>query len=308
MKKINKFKENVTLSVVIPCFNEQETIRSVIEAITGAGQELAVSYEVILVDNHSNDDSVRIAKEMGALVVFSDANTVSKVRNDGVFHAKGTVLLFLDADVVIDKSWAKRFSEIISTVMDKRVVVGSHCATPLNTKGIFKEWYVQIQEDSRGTHIGSGHMLVNHKLFLELGGFDPDLVSGEDFYFCKKAESKGCRILVDSKLIAYHLGYPTRIADFVRRERWHGQSDVVTRENIFSSKVAIAAIIFGSLHVFMFVSLFLSLEYFICSFAVLFIFCFTVIYYKFRVSSPFSIVRLLPAVYFYLLGRVLAFF
>lgn len=304
----NNKVDKVTLSVIIPCFNEAETLSLTLESVLGIGEDLDIPVEVVLVDNRSNDGSPEIAESMGAIVVYSDASTVAKVRNDGVAHAKGSIFLFLDADVIIGKSWAERFTSIISTIINERVVVGAHCSVPSRTKGIFREWYLRIQEDSRDTHVGTGHMLVSRNLFSELGGFDPDLSSGEDYDFCKKAESMNCRLLVDQKLVAYHLGYPTKIKEFIERECWHGEGDVVSFKKILSSKVALAAIVFGLLHVLMFISIFLSLEYFLYSSLAFVFFCYLVIYYKFKVLSPASIIKLLPAAYFYLLGRLFSFF
>lgn len=305
--KSNDQKEVIYLSIIIPCFNEEETIAITIASILEIGEKLDLPFEVILVDNRSTDDSSEIARNMGATVVYSDAPTVAKVRNDGVHRTKGKVLLFLDADVVIDKSWAERFTKISESIIHERVVVGAHCAVPIGTKGIFREWYLQIQEDSRDTHVGTGHMLVNRNLFLELGGFDPGLSSGEDYDFCKKAESKGCRVVVDPQLLAYHLGYPSRIKDFIKRERWHGEGDIVSFKKIYSSKVAVAALTFGFLHIFMVITLFISVTYFLYSAIALVIFCFSVIYYKFKVISPSLMIKLLPAAYFYLFGRLSSF-
>ena len=298
--------QDISVSIIIPCFNEEETIASTIDSIIYMGEQINFPYEIILVDNKSDDDSAEIARDMGAKVVFCAADTVSGVRNEGAYWATGRVLLFLDSDVILDKSWAKRFCQVVTMVINERVVVGSHCAVPPNLEGIFKEWYLRIQEDTRDTHIGTGHMLVSRKLFYQLGQFDPTLASGEDYDFCKKAMSEGCRLIVDKNLIAYHMGYPTKIKDFIKRELWHGEGDVYNLKRFLSSKVAISAVIFGVLHILVILSLIVSIELFLLLMFLLVLFCLSIIYYKFRVWSPYSLIKLLPAMYLYLAGRLSA--
>lgn len=296
------------LSIIIPCFNEEGTISSTIRSILDIAADLGMPYEIILVDNGSTDRSAEIAKEMGAIVVFSNANTVSRVRNEGVLHARGNIFLFLDADVVLGKLWLDGFHKIVNSLINERVIIGSHCSVPKDIKGIFRGWYERIENNSSDTHVGTGHMLVSSELFSQVGGFDAGLISGEDYDFCKRAEYLDCKIIVEPKLVAYHMGYPEKIKDFIRRECWHGNGDVGNLSRIWSSKVAVAALIFGVLHISLFFFLFASLEIFVYNILAIILFCYLVVLYKFRVLKIFPAINLLPATYFYLLGRLSSFF
>lgn len=303
----SKLTETVSLSVVIPCFNEETTVGEVVRRALSIGREAGFTTQVILVDNCSWDNSVEVAREAGALVLNSKASTVAAVRNEGARSAKGAVLLFLDADVILDESWGQRFLQISQFILDQRIVAGSHCRVPPDLPGFFSEWYRQIESDSRDTHVGSGHMLISSKLFKQLGGFNEELISGEDYEFCRRSESLGCKLVVDQKLIAYHLGYPFKISNFIKRERWHGKGDVSSIRNILRSKVAVAALVFGLLHILLFSSIFFNfILSVVIAFSILF-YCFIVVVYKFRVFHVGKLFNLFPASYFYLLGRLLAF-
>ncbi|PHS01384.1 MAG: hypothetical protein COA80_02230, partial [Leeuwenhoekiella sp.] len=231
----------VRVSFVIPCFNEEIFIGSTIDSINANFFSKEIPYEIIVVDNRSEDRSALIAIERGAKVVYSESNTVSAVRNDGCRVATGQIFIFLDADVVIDDNWIEIFLEHMERLIRNNDVVGSHCSVPETIKGPLKEWYFRIENDDRDTHIGSGHMLIGRKLFFLLEGFNPSLVSGEDYDLCKRAKAEGAELVVDSRLKAFHLGYPTTIKEFVRREVWHGLGDVQNFQKFIVSKPAVAA-------------------------------------------------------------------
>ena len=89
------------ISVVIPAFNEAETLQHTLEQIHkafDANQQPAFSWEIIVCDNHSTDTTAEIAKKAGAMVVPESDRQIAKARNTGASIATGDWLLFIDAD------------------------------------------------------------------------------------------------------------------------------------------------------------------------------------------------------------------
>ncbi len=78
------------ISVVIPCYNEEEGIARVIPSLPTSVDE------VIVVDNNSTDKTAQIAEGFGARVVFEPINQISRARNSGARAADGRYLVFLD--------------------------------------------------------------------------------------------------------------------------------------------------------------------------------------------------------------------
>ena len=56
------------LSLVIPCFNEEGNLRELIKAIRDAVDPIHISYEVVITDDCSRDNSWNILKEFAAQV------------------------------------------------------------------------------------------------------------------------------------------------------------------------------------------------------------------------------------------------
>ena len=53
----------VTLSIVIPCFNEEKTLRTCVESVLEIGDK-QLKLEILIVDDCSQDDSLEIAGEL----------------------------------------------------------------------------------------------------------------------------------------------------------------------------------------------------------------------------------------------------
>lgn len=93
-------------SVIIPAYNAGTTLRKCLEAIEGQTFD---SFEVIVVDDCSTDDTCRIAESYGARLVRSPAKKgAGAARNQGTLQAGGDVLVFTDADCVPPPTWLER--------------------------------------------------------------------------------------------------------------------------------------------------------------------------------------------------------
>lgn len=85
------------ISVIIPVYNNAAFIGQAIESVRA--QDLVDSVEVIVVDDGSTDGSGAVARRFPDVRVFERANGgISAARNEGLTHATGSHLAFLDAD------------------------------------------------------------------------------------------------------------------------------------------------------------------------------------------------------------------
>lgn len=92
---------NIVLSVIIPVYNIQDYIQRCVYSIIS--QRIAISYEILLVDDGSTDDSSelcdRLAQEHPQIKAFHQKNNgVSAARNHGMQVSKGEWIWFIDGD------------------------------------------------------------------------------------------------------------------------------------------------------------------------------------------------------------------
>ena len=295
------------ISVIIPCLNEKETISTAIVSISNEIKNIGFEYEIIVVDNGSSDGSDILAVESGAIVIYSDASTVAEVRNCGVRSASGKILIFLDADIVVNLGWADIFLDIYSNIsVNDNYIFGSHPRVPDNIHQILHFWYQGIAQDVRNTHLGTGHMIVSRKVFDKLNGFDKDLISGEDFDFCCRAKAHNIEVMSIPQLVVFHYGYPNNFTNFLKREIWHGQGDCCSLKRIIKSKAAIIGLIFllfNSMFVFF---IFINITFSLFFLLAIFILTLSVNIFKFGIDGVKSLICRSIVAYLYLLGRGVA--
>ena len=282
----------VDISVVIPCYNEESVIYNVLSCLTCELIKAKHSYEIILCDNGSTDNSLAIAGQFPVYVMNSVSRTVAGVRNDGVAAASGKMLIFLDADIVVCHNWGVVINELFQRVVDSGIIIGSHPTFSDAVSLILRPWYTAISLDMRNTHLGTGHMILSSVNFYKIGGFNDSLVTGEDYDFCLKAKQLGLSIVTESRLIVCHVGYPDNVLDFAKREMWHGEGDFANIKSMMKSKVALASLCFSLL---LFFAAFMTIFNIFVSFvlvALALLLSTAVQYYKFGfVSFMSSVVR-----------------
>ena len=91
------------ISIIIPAYNEEKYLPKLLECIK---KQTYKGYEIIVADAGSKDRTGQIAKKYGCKVVKGGMPAVG--RNNGAKVAKGNILLFLDADVQINRDFIKK--------------------------------------------------------------------------------------------------------------------------------------------------------------------------------------------------------
>src|SRR3989442_430020 len=97
------------VSVVIPCLNEEHTIRACVEQAWDAMKKAGCTGEVIVVDNGSTDLSEELARAAGARVVQETARGYGQAYLRGLAEARGEAILMGDADGTYDFAELGRF-------------------------------------------------------------------------------------------------------------------------------------------------------------------------------------------------------
>lgn len=84
--------KGLTVSVVIPCFNEEEGVAHVLRGMPGYVDE------VIVVDNNSTDGTAEVARELGAIVIHESRKGYGSAYQAGLPAATGDIIATVDGD------------------------------------------------------------------------------------------------------------------------------------------------------------------------------------------------------------------
>jgi dolichol-phosphate mannosyltransferase len=112
--------ETPDLSFVIPCYNEQDNLRALVKAIADSVAPLNRSYEIIITDDCSKDNSWSVLKELAAAdprirgLRFAFNCGQSAAMWAGMKAARGKIIVTLDADLQNDPQDLARLLEPIN--------------------------------------------------------------------------------------------------------------------------------------------------------------------------------------------------
>ncbi len=99
---------SLDLSVVVPLFNEEESVRPLHAAIVAGVEPLGVSFEIVLVDDGSRDGTARVADEIAradprvCLVKFRRNYGQTPAMAAGIAEARGEIIVTMDGDLQND--------------------------------------------------------------------------------------------------------------------------------------------------------------------------------------------------------------
>ncbi|CAN5904326.1 hypothetical protein BH23PLA1_BH23PLA1_00050 [soil metagenome] len=220
------------LGLVIIGRNEGDRLRRCLESV--AGRVL-----LVYVDSGSTDDSVELARTLGAEVVELDRSrpfSAARARNTGFDRLRDLVpglryVQFVDGDCEIIEGWIERAVEVLEARPEVAVVCGRR-RERFPDQSIYNrladiEWDTPIGEaDSCG-----GDALMRAEAFEAVGGFDPSVPAGEEPELCRRLRLAGGKVLRIEAEMTRHDIATTRFRQWWRRQFRSGYNglDVVTR-------------------------------------------------------------------------------
>jgi glycosyltransferase involved in cell wall biosynthesis len=188
------------VSVIIPVRDGADTIDAQLGAL--AAQVGAPTWELIIADNGSRDDTVARAlawrEKIGEIVVVDASSRPgpSAARNEGVARARGSRLLFCDADDAAEPGWVRAMTAALE---HGDAAAGSRRYDALNDRPFGPaDWTEPFfrKEPLLGLVAASSHNLaVSRAAFTAVGGFDERLGASEDVDLCWRLQMAGYRMV-----------------------------------------------------------------------------------------------------------------
>lgn len=197
------------ISVIIPAYNAQRTLR---ETLTSIYTSEFKDYEVMVIDDASNDKTVEIAKEFNCRIVKSEGyRNCALARNTGIKQSRADILVFIDSDIIINKNGlgliGKNFEdnpEISGlTGMLSKYTPDDNFLTQyknLYMHYIFKNMPKEMEFLYGGICALRRDAIYKHNLF-----FDKEIVRANDTELGARITQKGLKIFLIKDLAVTHL-------------------------------------------------------------------------------------------------------
>ena len=181
------------ISVIIPTFNESLLLSDTLDRIQQHGP-----HEIIIGDGGSADDTVAIARRMGARVVESACGRAVQM-NSAAGSATGDLLVFLHADSHIDSCGYKK---MVDTMSRENYVGGAfslHIQSDLSSMKTISR-LATLRSRHLNLAYGDQAIFVRAEAFQALNGFSP-LPICEDLDFFLKLKKYGRVIILKEKVV-----------------------------------------------------------------------------------------------------------
>ena len=120
------------ISVVIPAYNYAATLRRAVDSVLVQLDE--ASAELIVIDDGSNDGTPRVIEALLAAhpasfrALRKENGGLASVRNRGIREARGSYLIFLDADDEMASGALALIARHITGHPETRMIIGGHYA------------------------------------------------------------------------------------------------------------------------------------------------------------------------------------
>jgi glycosyltransferase involved in cell wall biosynthesis len=205
--------EQPLVSAVVPTFNSARTLRRCLESIVN---QTYSSIEILVVDKCSSDETPSIAREYGARVLSKGPERSSQ-KNYGAARANGALLYFVDSDFVLESDAVSKCVSLIGRYDGVTTVNYSAGQGVWGQSIALKERFLAHDPTIQNVRF------LRKDVFFRVGGFDEELIVGEDLDLYRRLLEGGFRV-GSCAAVEWHIGEPRTLRDIIRRSIYYGET------------------------------------------------------------------------------------
>ncbi|MCB8966623.1 MAG: glycosyltransferase [Ardenticatenaceae bacterium] len=213
------------ISVIIPAHNAAHTIT---DCLTALQQQTAVpdTYEIIVVDDGSTDNTGELATNAGATVIRQAKSGPAAARNAGIQAANGEITCFTDADCVPAPTWIAAITEPLRQDPDIAASKGTYCTRQREIAARFvqleyEDKYDRLKAYARITFMDFYSAACRRQVLLDNEGFDERFPNSEDRELSYRLAARGYQMVFQpTALVCHHHSHT--IADYFRKKIMNG--------------------------------------------------------------------------------------
>jgi glycosyltransferase involved in cell wall biosynthesis len=177
------------ISFIIPAHNEEPLLSATLDALDASASTLGRPYEVIVVDDGSTDGTVEIAARHGVRLLSVDLRQISATRNAGARVAHGELLIFVDADTLVN---VPVLTAAVRAIEGGAVGGGATVDWEGTLPGwgrvlvVITTWAMRVAKYAAGCFI-----FTRRSAFHAVGGFDERLFAAEEIVLSRALKRRG---------------------------------------------------------------------------------------------------------------------
>ena len=180
---------DVDVSVIVPTRNRAGWLAECLDTL--AAQQTTARYEVLVVNNASEDETATLIEERSGddprfRPLYEERLGRSAAMNTGIAEARGRLILFTDDDVLVDERWIDAYASLLTRRPEVDLAGGPIYPIPRHTR--WPRWYDDVASSSIGSidyggervltgleNVWGANMAVRSDLFARVGTWAEDL-------------------------------------------------------------------------------------------------------------------------------------
>ncbi len=256
-------KGKIFISVIIPCYNAEKTILKTLSALEK--QNFDKPYEVIVVDDDSQDKTVKLVKDFAKkskipIRIFANKHRgPAWQRNFGAKKAKGEIIVFTDSDCIPGRNWLR---EVVKPIEKGKCIGVQGTYKTLNKESIIARFegyeiekrHERMKKQKYIDFIGTFSAAYKKDVFLKFRGFDTrfPIASGEDPELSYRIAKSGYKMIFNPRAWVYH-PHPSSIKKYLKQKFYRAywrvlmykkHPDKITKDSYTGLEVPLSVIFF----------------------------------------------------------------
>jgi len=232
---------NPSVSIIILNYNGGNFVLNCLDSIY---QTKNISFEIILIDNNSDDDSHNLCKKKypEIILIKNQKNIGMTARTIGIKEAVGEYIVFLDYDTIVESNWLEKFQKsfqnngpglyqpkLLEEKDHKIINSAGNMINPFGlgfSRGKGQKDIGQFEKFQKISYTSGACTFSSSKIIKELKEIDPIFfLYHDDVDFGWRANLLGYSSFYEPKIIVYHHGSPnlkwsSQKFFYLERNRW----------------------------------------------------------------------------------------
>jgi glycosyltransferase involved in cell wall biosynthesis len=187
------------ISFIVPAYNEERLLGVTLDALRAAAVAAGEPYELIVVDDASTDRTAIIAEHHGAALVSVAHRQIAATRNSGARKANGDLLIFVDADTIVNEAVVRSAVEAL-----RNGAAGGGAAVEFDgTVPLYARLLLPVLVWSfRSAGLAAGCFLFcTRRAFAAVGGFDEAFYGAEELVMSRALKRHGRFVVLRQSVI-----------------------------------------------------------------------------------------------------------
>ena len=223
------------ISVLLPAYNEGILISKTLECVHTSFAAIGyTSYEIVVCDNNSTDETAKIAAAHGARVAFEPHNQIARARNTAGGNAHGKWFIFLDADTFLNP---RALGETIRAFQSGKFCGGGAILAfdqaNSGMLGTSLVWLWNCASVALNLAAGS-YLFCLNEAWRGVGGFDESYYAGEEIAFSHQLKRWG-----KLRGLKFRVRPTMRVVTSARKIEWYGQWQLFFRSLLMARPNAV---------------------------------------------------------------------